>query len=251
MEEVRGKDWFEAFLPHDERPPVRNLFSQALGGIPTSGNISSIVMKDGRQRLIEWYDNTLKNAEGEVIGIVAVGQDITERIKAREALQRAHDELETRVEERTADIRLAAEREANLQAQLARIERIHTMGEMASGLAHELNQPMAAIVLEIEAVLQKARSGYEKTSPALLKSLEFVAGQAHRAGSLIRRMKEFAKSNTPKRIRLAVTDAVEEVLGFAQRDLRESGSRFELEKSTRHRLKSWPIRSNYNKFFST
>ena len=87
--EVQGKDWFDTFLPERDHAPTRELFRRAVGGIQTHGNINPIVTKDGRERSIEWYDKTLKDAEGQVVGVLAVGQDTTDRKRAEEALGRS------------------------------------------------------------------------------------------------------------------------------------------------------------------
>ncbi len=86
LEEVQGRDWFSTFLPQQDHEHIRELFSKAVGDIQTRGNVNSIITKDGREREIEWYDKTLKDADGNVVGLVAVGQDITERKQTQDAL---------------------------------------------------------------------------------------------------------------------------------------------------------------------
>jgi two-component system cell cycle sensor histidine kinase/response regulator CckA len=88
LEEVQGQEWVTSFLPERDRAPIGELFRQAVGDIQTRGNINPIVTKDGRERLIEWYDKTLKGADGRVVGLLAVGQDITERKQAEEDRER-------------------------------------------------------------------------------------------------------------------------------------------------------------------
>ena len=94
LEEVKGKDWFETFLPSHLQESVRSLFQKAVGDIQTRGNVGAIITRDGRERLIEWYDKTLKNADGSVEGLLAIGQDVTERKRAEEALRSALAEKE-------------------------------------------------------------------------------------------------------------------------------------------------------------
>ncbi|MCP4544423.1 MAG: PAS domain S-box protein [Chloroflexi bacterium] len=88
LEQVQGKDWFTTFLPQHDPERIRDLFLQAIGDIQTRGKINSIITKDGHEREIEWYDKTLKDAEGNVIGILAIGQDVTEHVQAQEELER-------------------------------------------------------------------------------------------------------------------------------------------------------------------
>jgi PAS domain S-box-containing protein len=93
LEEVQSKDWFTTFLPERDRGRIRELFLRAVSDIQTRGNVNPIVTKDGRERKIAWYDKTLKDTNGEVVGVLAVGQDITERIRVEETLRHRNEEL--------------------------------------------------------------------------------------------------------------------------------------------------------------
>ena len=87
LKEVQGKDWFSTFLPERDRNRMRKLFLNAIADIQTSGNVNPIVTRDGRERIIEWYDKTLKDISGNILGVLAIGQDITERKRAEDALR--------------------------------------------------------------------------------------------------------------------------------------------------------------------
>jgi PAS domain S-box-containing protein len=91
LEEVLGQDWFSTFLPGRNHRRIRALFSKAVRDIQTRGNVNPIVTKDGQERAIEWYDKTLKDAEGKVVGLLAIGQDVTERVQAEEALRESEE----------------------------------------------------------------------------------------------------------------------------------------------------------------
>jgi two-component system CheB/CheR fusion protein len=93
LEEVRGRDWFETFLPTADRQPTRQIFGRAIAGERTRGNVNPILTKDGREREIEWYDAPLTDAHGRLIGLLCTGLDITERRSLeREILEIAADE---------------------------------------------------------------------------------------------------------------------------------------------------------------
>jgi len=94
MEEVKGKDWFETFLKKEDRAVTRELFSKAIRGIQTKGNIDFIATKDGRNIEIEWYDKTLTSADGTIYGLLAIGQDISERKKIEVEARKHLRELE-------------------------------------------------------------------------------------------------------------------------------------------------------------
>lgn len=109
LKEVRGKDWFITFLPERDHLRIREVFNKAISETPTRGNVNPIVTRNGEERHIEWYSTMLKSRQGEVIGLLSLGTDITERREAEEALSRAYDDLELRVQERSADLRSANE----------------------------------------------------------------------------------------------------------------------------------------------
>ncbi|MDY6863600.1 MAG: PAS domain S-box protein [Thermodesulfobacteriota bacterium] len=98
FEEVKGKDWFTTFLPERYRDRIRDIFSKTLNDINTSGNINPIITRDGHELEIEWYNRTLKNSLGNVVGILALGQDITNRMRTEDMLKRSEERYRSLVE---------------------------------------------------------------------------------------------------------------------------------------------------------
>jgi PAS domain S-box-containing protein len=109
--EVKGKDWFDTFVPERDRSRVKEIFKQAINGVDTKGNINPIVTKSGREVLVEWYSKTLKDKNGNIIGLIAIGQDITERKKAEQERQLAEEKYRTIFENSAAAITLVNEKE--------------------------------------------------------------------------------------------------------------------------------------------
>ncbi len=91
-----------------------------------------------------------------------------------------------------------AEHEARvLQTELAHVHRLSTMGEMATGLAHELNQPLAAITSYAQGCVQRLRS--KKAKPdEMLDTMDKIAAEARRAGGIIRRVRGFVRKESPQ-----------------------------------------------------
>ena len=89
LDEVKGKDWFSTFLPPADHTEILELFKKAVGDIQTRGNVNPIVTKKGEERDILWYDKTLKDRKKKVVGLLAIGLDITERLQAKLALEKS------------------------------------------------------------------------------------------------------------------------------------------------------------------
>ncbi len=99
LEEVKGKDWFETFIPEEIRNRLSGIFLKAIGGIQTKGNVNPVIAKDGRELLIEWYDKTIKGADGSIEGLVSIGVDITGRAQADLALHASEKRYRTLFEQ--------------------------------------------------------------------------------------------------------------------------------------------------------
>ena len=82
LEEAKDKDWFEMFIPERDQARIRELFDAAIKGLPVSGNINPIVTRDGHEREIEWFASTFKEDNGDLVGLLCTGLDITEHNKA-------------------------------------------------------------------------------------------------------------------------------------------------------------------------
>ena len=87
-ERYLGKNWFDNFIPEKCRSKVKEKFKQLINENHNSYNYyeNPIISKDGEERLIAWYNTCLVDEEGNVIGILSSGNDITERKKAEKAL---------------------------------------------------------------------------------------------------------------------------------------------------------------------
>lgn len=93
--------------------------------------------------------------------------------------------------------------------------RLTTLGEMASSLAHELNQPLAAITNYSEGTLARLRAG-KLPAGELEQALAKLAQQAQRAAGIIRRIREFVKRSEPRRQPTPASRIVEDAIAFAQ-----------------------------------
>ena len=86
-DEVIGRDWIHTFVPEADRDKMRTRFGRWSAVTPTPGTITPIVIRDGSERIIEWRGTTLKDSDDAVVGLLAIGLDITGRTRMEQALR--------------------------------------------------------------------------------------------------------------------------------------------------------------------
>lgn len=158
------------------------------GKAPHEGFEVRLMRKDGSRFDALIYEAPLIDADGRQTGWMASIIDVTVRKHAEE---------------------LARQQQEKLQF----TSRLITMGEMASTLAHELNQPLAAITSYNTGCLNKLESG--NFSPDELKhALGKIAVQAQRAGQIIRRVHDFVRKSEPKLAPCDLAEVIDDSVGF-------------------------------------
>jgi len=144
-----------------------------------------------------WFAWSLKGVsskQGTVTEVVAVGRDISSRRRAEEQTQ-------------------------NTLRQLAHVGRLSSMGEMATGIAHEINQPLTAIM----SYAQASRRMYEQNNFDIEQQkavLERIAVNAELAGGIIKRIRTFSQKNTIRKSSVALPILVEEVIKLFGNEMR-------------------------------
>lgn len=197
--DLLGQDWIEAAVPEDQRALVLAELD-ALAQRPMHEERyfeHEVLAANGERRLIAWRCLPMRNGGGELIGYFASGEDVT-------------------------DARRAAEEAALAQQRITQVGRLATMGEMAAGIAHELNQPLAAIANYANAALRlTATSNIPSHSDDDVQvALGQISQQALRAGEIIRRLRALVQNRETRLEPANLNDLILEVMGFLQSDLR-------------------------------
>ncbi len=95
LEEIRGKEWFSAFLPGRDQDRIRVLFDAAKRGVQVSGNVNPILTRSGQECEIEWNDQAMRGPDGRIVAVLAIGQDVTERKRVAQALAQSESLFRT------------------------------------------------------------------------------------------------------------------------------------------------------------
>ena len=111
-EEIFGKNWFDYFVPVRDGDRIKAGFVQLIAGEIELVEYfeNPVLTKSGEERIIAWHNTILTDEGHNITHTLSSGEDITDRKRTEEELRVAHEELERRVEERTAELRRINER---------------------------------------------------------------------------------------------------------------------------------------------
>lgn len=191
-------------------------------------NVSMLMPEPFRTQHDGYMQRYLQTGERRIIGIgrIVVGQRKDESTFPMElAVGEVRSEHGRFFTGFVRDLTDREEREARvekLQAEVVHISRLSAMGEMASALAHELNQPLSAIANYLNGAKRLlARGG--GADPRALEAVDKAVGQALRAGDIIRRLRDFLSRGEGERSVESLSKLVHEACGLALVGATESG----------------------------
>ena len=130
--------------------------------------------------------------------------------RSEEALQEARDQLEIKVSERTAAL-------MQTQADLARLSRALSMGELTASIAHEISQPLTAVVTNGDACLQWLSASPPNLEKAR-QSTEKIVQDGTRAGAVVARIRALFKKEEPVKDWVNVNETIQELVEFLRHE---------------------------------
>ena len=191
-DELVGQSYLDFIHPDDVGPTIEIIDRYLKRGRKVMRFENRYRTKDGDYRWLTWTSNP--NAANGLT--YAIAHDITDRKKAEEQARKHRDEL-------------------------AHVSRVSTMGEMATGIAHELNQPLAAIAsfsFSARTIVERLPSRPHE----LEELLDKVEEQSIRAGEIVRRLRNYVAKTESARMPVDLNTLVRDVAKFVEPDIRQA-----------------------------
>jgi two-component system sensor kinase FixL len=197
-DEIRGRHWSEFFDGDEERERARLLLDGALATGRSGEREFDALDASGARRRVYWRCIALRTPDESAAGWLCSGTDVTDR------------------ERRELHAHLAQDR-------LARVARLATLGEMAAGMAHELNQPLAAITTYASAC-ERFLAKSPPDSAELEEAVREIGVEGLRAGEIIRKLRQLVRGDTPGEHALIDVNAlIDELRTLLAADARRHG----------------------------
>ncbi len=188
--EMVGKNAFELVAPCDHKRVAANMRKALTQGV-IKGVEYTLLKADGSEFPGELSTSVLKDASGKAIGHITILRDITERKEAEE-------------------------REKELQQELNLASRLAAVGELAAGVAHEMNNPLTGIMGFSERLLRKSGDDDAK------KDLEIVHSEAQRLAKVVKNLLIFARQREPAKEYADINDIMQRTLELRAYELKSS-----------------------------
>ena len=261
MQEMANLDYRD----YTNKKTAEKMF-QAFNRLYSSGKSVSVmdygvVRKDGGTRILSMSTSLIRNQQGEPDGFRGVARDDTARKRAEEKIRQLNDELEQRVEKRTAqlnEINLALKQSLatvkKTQDRLVQTEKMASLGSLVAGVAHEINTPVgigvtASSLLEdktrqinsLHASGKMKRSDLEKYLKSANDASASILSNLNQASDLIRSFKQVAvDQSNEKRRSFRVKEYINNVLLSLRPKLKKTEHHVQVECPENLKINSYP-----------
>ena len=178
-------------IPPDRHAEEAEFLQKVSAGESIHHYETTRLCKDGQEITVSLSVSPIRDSSGAVVGASKIARDVTEQ-------------------------RQMQQRTSKLQAELAHVARINAVSQLSSALAHELNQPLTAIMNYVSAAkLRWSQAGGDGSDKAA-SLLDRAIAQAERAGAIIQRLRSFLEKREPHRVEEDLNATLQEAiaLGF-------------------------------------
>ncbi len=180
-EELTGHNWYNLCVPERDRKERKEEFLKVMAGksAMVEDYENSVLTKSGKERIIAWHNTLITDEKGQITGTLSSGEDITVRKQTEEELMRS--------------------------------EKLASLGQLAASVAHEVNNPLAGIMVYVKLLLKKYKAKElqaEWTETQLLK----MDKELDKTTRIIRNLLDFARQSEPTMRPISVNQVIESAL---------------------------------------
>ena len=180
-DEIIGKNWFDLCVPERFREERNETFQKVMAGIEeeVEDYENIILTKSGEKRIIAWHNTSLTDEKGRIIGTLSSGEDITQRKQTEE--------------------------------ELIRSEKLASLGKLAASVVHEVNNPLAGIMIYLKLLLKKYKEEKIQTKSTEEQLLK-MEKELDRTTRIIRNLLDFARQSEPSTKPIEINKVIDAAL---------------------------------------
>ena len=202
-QEILGKEPFGTIVQEGLRPEIEPLWARMSSGDTTAHSLNDNVTKDGKIITCEWFNTPMNNVAGEVIGVLSMVQDVSDRKAAENELENYRTHLEELVAERTAQLEAA-------QQELVQKGRLAVLGQLTATVSHEIRNPLGTVANSLY-LLKDSLSGDEHAH--LARPLILAERNVERCDGIISDLLDFSRQRKIEKEPLNIDAWLTELLG--------------------------------------
>ena len=208
-EEAVGKHPFKLIVPEETQAHANNIWSQILESDITTYSVNENITKDGRTIICDWSNTTIKEADGTVVGVLSMVQDITERKQAEEELEKHRKHLEEMVKVRTANldkriseveqlnsamVNLLGDLRVSNESLEIKTQQLDTANKELDAFAYSVSHDLRAPLRAIDGFSQMLTEDHQdKLNKEGKRQLNVIQGSARQMGQLIDDLLAFSR----------------------------------------------------------
>jgi PAS domain S-box-containing protein len=191
-EELIGQDWM-SLLPEPERRRLLPVYINAMRGEPTTSFDARLPRRDGSVAQVAVNAASILSPDGDIEGVIYIYRDVTE-LRA-------------------------------LEGQIIHAEKLATLGQLAAGVVHELNNPLTSISVYGDFLLQKALR--DEAPHGDVEKLRRIVESAQRILNFTRDLVTYARPSTEKPVLIDAHELIEQAIGYCEHLIEETAARIE------------------------
>jgi PAS domain S-box-containing protein len=179
--EIIGKNWYDLCVPENVREERKEMFEKVMAGEQQEAEDyeNIILTKSGEERIIAWHNTTLIDEKGQIFGTLSSGEDVTKRKQAEE--------------------------------ELIQSEKLVSLGQLAASVVHEVNNPLAGIMIYVKLFQKKFREN-KIQDESTEQQLQKMEKELDRTTRIIRNLLTFARQSEPSMRPIDINKAIDAAL---------------------------------------